>query len=190
MLPTLSMETATSRPWLLCVDLQREFVALNRPLCARDADAVAESCKAVLAGARRANWHVAHIHTRRSGALFGKSSAFTRPIVGLEPWTSEPLFFRSGLSIFSSQEVLALARGAREADFHLIGFSAGGSCLATIFAGFDLGIHLTLVDDAIGAAGSGATTLRGINEIVAPLCSTIGSSDLIRYMERADAQGR
>ena len=96
----------------------------------------------------------------------------------------------SGLSIFSSEEVLALVQGAQNSDFHVIGFSAGGSCLATIFSGFDLGIHLTLVDDAIGASGVGAATLEGIAEITAPLCATIGSADLIRYMERAHAEDR
>ncbi len=190
MLSSLSMQAGTSRPWLLCVDLQREFTAPNRPLCAQDADGIVDVCKTVLNRARRADWRVAHIHTRRLGALFGKSSVFTRPIVGLEPWSSEPLYFRSGLSIFSSEEVLALVQGAQNSDFHVIGFSAGGSCLATIFSGFDLGIHLTLVDDAIGASGVGAATLEGIAEITAPLCATIGSADLIRYMERAHAEDR
>ena len=188
MLTSLSAPPAANRPWLLCVDLQREFVAPSRPLYARDADAVTAACKAVLAGARRAHWRVAHIHTRRSGALFGKASAFTRPITGLEPWTREPLFFRSGLSIFSSPEVLALARGAPSADLHLIGFSAGGSCLASVFAGFDLGLQLTLVDGAIGAAGVGPPALSHLTELTAPLCATIGSADLIRDMEGAHAE--
>jgi nicotinamidase-related amidase len=144
----------------------------------------------VLAGARRAKWPVAHIHTHRPGAVFGRTSPFTRPISGLEPWTSEPLFFRSGLSIFSSSEVLALAQTEVEAEFFVIGFSAGGSCLASLFAGYDLGIRMVLVEDAIGAAGDTGPTLSGMAEITDPLCATLGSADLIRYMERAHADGR
>ena len=189
MLTSYSHPAPESRPWLFCVDLQREFVSPARPLYANDADRIASSCKAILNGARRVGWQIAHIHTRRSGALFGNAGGFTRPIPGLEPGAREPLFFRSGLSIFSSPEVAALVRNARDADFHLIGFSAGGSCLATIFAGFDLGVNLTLVSDAIGGAGAGLATLAGIREITAPLCGTIGSTDLIHYMERAHAEG-
>jgi len=189
-LTTAQNRSAIARPWLLCIDLQREFITPNRPLCAANADGVAETCRAVLAGARRANWPVAHIHTHRPGALFGRASAFTRPIHGLEPWTSEPLFFRSGLSIFSSAEVQALARNEPEAEFFVIGFSASGSCLASLFAGFDMGIHLALVEDAIGAAGDRAPNLSAMAEIIDPLCATLGSAELIRYMERAHADGR
>lgn len=190
MLRSLSPPVRDRRPWLLCIDLQREFVAPNRPLFDPASDAVVAACKAVLAAARRARWPVAHIHTRRAGALFGKSSPFTRPIVGLEPWISEPLYFRSGLSIFTSQEVLALVHGDSGVDFHVIGYSAEGSCLATVFAGHDLGAQLTLVQDAVGCAGGRANGLADLTDITAPLCATVGSSDLIHDMERAHAEGR
>jgi nicotinamidase-related amidase len=190
MLRSLSPPPRDSRPWLLCVDLQREFVAPNRPLFDPDGDAVIVACKSVLAAARRARWPVAHIHTRRPGALFGKSSPFTRPIVGLEPWISEPLYFRAGLSIFSSPEVLALAHGDVGVEFHLIGYSGEGSCLATVFAGHDLGIQLTLVTDAVGYAGERAARRQGLADITAPLCAAVGSKDLIREMEKAHAEGR
>jgi nicotinamidase-related amidase len=189
-LTSAASRSAMARPWLLCVDLQREFITPNRPLCAANADSVAEACRAVLAAARRANWPVAHIHTHRPGALFGPASPFTRPIPGLEPWTSEPLFFRPGLSIFSSPEILGLALSDPDAEFFVIGFSASGSCLASLFAGFDMGIHLALVEDAIGAAGDTAPSLSAMAEIIDPLCATLCSADLIRYMERAHADGR
>lgn len=190
MLRSLSPPVRESRPWLLCLDLQREFAAPNRPLFDPEGDSVVAACKAVLAAARRANWPVAHIHTRRAGALFGKSSPFTRPIAGLEPWIREPLYYRSGLSIFTSDDMLALAHGDPGVDFHLIGYSAEGSCLATVFAAHDLGLHLTLVEDAIGSAGERTAGSAVVSDIIAPLCATVGSGDLIRDMERAHAEGR
>ncbi len=190
MLQTATVRSNPPKPWLLCVDLQREFVTPGRPLCADGAETVADTCHSLLMRARRAKWPVAHIQTHRAGALFNRASVHTRPIAGLEPWTSEPLFFRSGLSIFSSPEVLALARNEEHAEFFVIGFSASGSCLASLFAGYDLGITLVLVEDAIGAAGGGGPGLDRMADITDPLCATLGSQDLLRYMERAHAEGR
>jgi nicotinamidase-related amidase len=139
--------------WLICLDLQREYVVPGRPKFDPGADAVAQACDRLLRHARDAHWRVVHAH-QRAGDM-AETNRFGSPIDGLRPLVREPIFMRAGLSAFSNPDFAAELRAARGADVYLIGFSLSGSCLATALAAVDAGLSISLVEDAVGA-GPGA----------------------------------
>ena len=142
---------AHGKPWLICLDLQRDYVVPGRPrYSAANAD-VAATCARVLSLARTEGWRVVHSQFRASVATPWPRELFGAPIEGLRPLISEPVYFRHGLSAFTNPGFAAELRGARGDDVFLIGFSLVDTCLATVLAGVDEEISLTLVEDAIGA---------------------------------------
>jgi nicotinamidase-related amidase len=156
---------APQRPWLVCLDLQRDHVVPGRPhYAAANAD-VAAICGEVLGFARDEGWRVVHSQLREDDAAPWPRDLFHAPIEGLRPLISEPVFFRQGLSAFANPAFAAELALARGKDVFLIGFSLANTCLATALAGVDAGLSLILVEDAIGegapaAADAARTVLR------------------------------
>jgi nicotinamidase-related amidase len=140
------------RPRLVCLDLQREYVVPGRPLYADGAGLVADHCTRVLTFARRQGWRVIHAQRRHAEGLFDRTSYFGAPIEGLRPLISEPVFAHTGLSAFGNPDFTAELRDAVGQDVFLIGFSLSSTCLATALAAVDLGLTITVVDEAVGAA--------------------------------------
>ena len=141
------------RPWLICLDLQREYVVPGRPGYACASAAVADACVNVLAQARARGWRIVHSQrqwTREAtfGGLFGA------PIEGLRPRITEPVFMRASISAFADSAFEMEMREARGADVYLIGFSLADSCVATAFGAIDAGHSLVLVEDAVGLGGA------------------------------------
>src|SRR5258706_16008134 len=91
-LPTL---VGRARPWLVCVDLQREYVVPGRPLYEVSAPPVADVCRRMLHFARSRKWRVVHTQLRQADGLFARSGYFGAPIEGLRPVISPPVFFCS-----------------------------------------------------------------------------------------------
>ncbi|HUZ12165.1 MAG TPA: isochorismatase family protein [Caulobacteraceae bacterium] len=156
--------SSSTAPWLICLDLQREFVVPGRPHYDPSADQVAGACARVIDHARAARWRIVHSQRRRLGGLFCGETLFGAPIEGLRPLISEPVFLRTGLSAFSSPEFASRVEDARNCEVCLIGFSVADSCLATAFSAIDAGLSLTVVEDAIGgdAPGAAAEVARSI----------------------------
>ncbi|HZZ87372.1 MAG TPA: isochorismatase family protein, partial [Caulobacteraceae bacterium] len=113
---------------------------------------VAATCGQVLALAREEGWRVVHSQVRSPGTTPWPRELFGAPIEGLRPLISEPVYFRRGLSAFTDPGFAAELRAARGAEIYLIGFSLVDTCLATVLAGVDEGLSLTLVEDAVGAS--------------------------------------
>jgi len=143
---------AQSKPWLICLDLQRDYVVPGRPRYSAANAEVAATCARVLNLARSDGWRVVHSQFRAEATAPWPRELFAAPIEGLRPLISEPVYFRRGLSAFTNPGFAAELRDARGADVFLIGFSLVDTCLATVLAGVDEGISLTLVEDAIGAS--------------------------------------
>jgi nicotinamidase-related amidase len=139
------------RPWLICLDLQRDYVVPGRPRYAAANADVAETCARVLSIAREDGWRVVHSQLRADDGQARPRELFGAPIEGLRPLISEPVFFRRGLSAFANPAFAAELRAARGGEVYLIGFSLADTCLATALAGFDEGLSLTLLEDAVGA---------------------------------------
>jgi len=163
-------------PWLICLDLQREHVV---PGHARYAPANARAalvCARVLNFARKDGWRI--VHTQR-GRGVAQREQFGAPIEGLRPLISEPVFFHRGLSAFANPAFAAELRAARGEEVFLIGFSLADTCLATALAGFDAGLSLTLVEDAIGV-GATQAFVDGARAVLAPFARFISSDGLVR----------
>ncbi len=69
---------------LVCLDLQRARLQGARH------DHMLAACRDVLEEARRRRWPVLHVHRREFSPEAG------RPILGLEPLPTEPIFMRPG----------------------------------------------------------------------------------------------
>jgi nicotinamidase-related amidase len=156
---------ASARAALVCLDLQRGRLAekANAPVLAQ--------CRRVLAEARRRRWPVIHVHSR---ALIDG-----RPIPGLEPRPSEPVFLRQGPSAFSNANFsrAALALGGPLA---LVGFALEDTVLATAFAAADRDIAVDIILDAVGATGHDARgALLAPLRALSPRARLVESSDLL-----------
>jgi nicotinamidase-related amidase len=159
---------APPRAVLVCLDLQR-----NRQAGETQGPVVAQ-CRRVLAEARRRCWPVLHVHVR--------SLADSRPIAGLEPRPSEPVFLRQGPSAFSNANFTraALALGGPLA---LIGFALEDTVLATAFAAADRDLAVDVILDAVFA---GAHEPDAVNRVLlaplralAPRARLVDSDDLL-----------
>jgi nicotinamidase-related amidase len=153
----VSLRSAWPRSWLVCLDLQREFVVPGRPLFQPEAAAVVGACGRIIRRARHDGWNIVHAHRRRPDGLFGKTGLFSAPIEGLRPLISEPIFVREALSAFANTDFGSTLSQARGDDVYLIGFSLADSCLATALDAIDEGLRLNLVADALGRGGSSTT---------------------------------
>ena len=145
---------APKRPWLVCLDLQRDYVVPGRPRYAAENAEVAATCARVLGFARDEGWRIVHSQWRDDDGSAWPRDLFHAPIEGLRPLISEPVFFRQGLSAFGNPAFAAELRLARGREVFLVGFSLADTCLATALAAVDAGLALVLVEDAIGAGGA------------------------------------
>ena len=152
MLTSTAPRQTAERAWLICLDLQRDYVVPGRPRYAAANTDVAATCAQVLSLAREEGWRIVHSQVRSPAPTPWPRELFGAPIEGLRPLISEPVYFRRGLSAFTDPGFAAELRAARGAEVYLIGFSLADTCLATVLAGVDEGLSLTLVEDAVGAS--------------------------------------
>lgn len=160
---------------IVCLDLQR--ARLTNAISPASVARTAEACRQVLRRARHARWPILHVHRREpdpDGA---------RPIPGLEPLPSEPVYVRSGPSAFSHPS-FAEAAMALGGPLALIGFSLCDSVLATAFAAADRKLQIEILQDAvaINARDEHAQRLAMAAPIMSlsPLCRMIASEELFQ----------
>lgn len=160
---------------LVCLDLQRARIthAISPVSVAR----TAEACRQVLKRARHARWPILHVYRRET------DPEGARPILGLEPLPSEPIYVRSGPSAFS-QATFAQAALALGGPLALIGFSLCDSVLATAFAGVDRNLPIEILQDAVAVDAQDERTQRlAMNAPImslSPLCRMIASEELFQ----------
>ncbi|WP_374659472.1 isochorismatase family protein [Phenylobacterium sp.] len=150
---------------LVCLDLQRGRLA--------DAagDGAVAACQFVLAQARARRWPVLHVHRREA------SPETARPILGLEPLASEPVYVRSGPSAFSNQAFAQTAQ-ALGGPLALVGFSLRDTVLATAIAAADRNLPVEILVDAVAA--DAGDRLAPTYASLAPHCRLIDSDDLLQ----------
>ena len=166
-------------PWLICLDLQREYVVPGRPSYAPASAEVVKGCVGVLSHARAAGWRVVHSQLRRQGDTGFGGGLFGAPIEGLRPLISEPVFLRHGLSAFSNPSFAAELRDARGEDVYLIGFSLVDTCMATALAAIDQDLSVILVEDAVGVSASASPAAPEIaRAILRPFARIVSSRDI------------
>lgn len=169
-------------PWLVCLNLNREYVTPGRPLYAPGAPAAAIRVRACLSHARDLGWPVAHVQARHS--RLSQSPSFSRPIDGLEPLPSEPLFLTPRRSAFAHAELRARLIAERPPAVFLVGFSLAFEGLATLFDAADLGAAARVVEDAVATPPIGdrsaAEMDRAALAIAASLSCLVESADVLQ----------
>lgn len=156
---------------VVCLDLQRARLESGGN------ERMLGACRRVLEEARRRRWPVLHVHRREFSPEGG------RPIQGLEPLPTEPIFIRPGPSAFSHR-AFAQAALALGGPLALIGFSMADSVLATAFAAADRDVSIDVIGDAVAlgptddpAAGRALFTPIAT---LAPLGRVLDSTELFR----------
>lgn len=158
---------------LVCLDLQRARLSGSPTAAAR----VTAACRRVLEQARARGWPVLHVHRREA------TSEDARPIAGLEPLPSEPVYLRPGPSAFSHPAFTRRAKGLG-GPLALIGFSMADSVLATAFAAADLQLPVEVLSDAVAVGERDDPDLRrALSTPLAslfPHCRLIAADDLLQ----------
>jgi hypothetical protein len=158
----------SSARWLVCLDLQHSWLAAHDQepewWLARRIDAA----RAVLRQAREAGWSIAHVHRGSPHADGVVHIGRSRPLDGLRPLPSEPLFHREQLCAFESRAFAGAMRRTPRARTAILTFDVALAGLITALTAADLGHHVTLLED--GLSGDGALTAT--SNLIATLSDT------------------
>lgn len=167
------MSSFTSpRAGIVCLDLQRNRQAGEG--AAPGLEPTLDMCRRVLGEARRRRWPVLHVHSRHAAPVD------ERPISGLEPRPSEPVFVRQGPSAFSSPG-FARAAAALGGPLALIGFSLHDTVLATAFAAADRHLDVDVLSNAVwGGSEPVDDALLAPLRALAPQARVVEVADLFR----------
>jgi nicotinamidase-related amidase len=180
-----AIHMAPAAPCLLCMDMQREYSAVGRPLHADANAATLAACRGVLAHARGRDWMVIHSLLEREGGLFRRGAEHARPVDQLEPLSSEQVYLRDGLSALS-HPTLARMADRTLCEVYLIGFSLSHSLLSTAFDAASCGLRLTLVEDAVGATPVNGMTADEVKEVAKRLLAPFVNFTTLEALRGSD----
>lgn len=147
---SLPMREFSAEPGvLLCLNLLCAHESAARQSVRTLAEEGARYC---IHHARERGWSILHVHS--AGARIGDN--LTTPIAGLEPLSSEPVFYKHGPSAFSARGLEEAIAELRARTLALIGFALPFDCLATSVVAFERGLRTIIVRDAVGPAAAHA----------------------------------
>jgi len=93
------------------------------------------------------------LHVRHQSAepesIFHKQSPLSLPLPAFEAVTGEPVFIKSTSSAFSSTDLFSYLQIAGISALVVIGAVAGFCVNSTVRSGSDLGLTMTVVEDAV-----------------------------------------
>ena len=160
-------------PWLICLNLNREYVTPGRPLFADQGEVAAACARRVVHHARSSGWTVAHVQTR--GARLANADQFQRPIEALEPLPSEPLFLVRGRSAFVHSGLRDGISSDRPSRIYLIGFALAHEGLATLLHGLDTGLPVRVVADACASPPIGDRSAAEIDRATLAIAGSLSA---------------
>lgn len=134
-------------PWLVLVDLQREYVAAPRLMALPHVQAALDNCRAALAHARRLGLPVAFMRLFNRSAFFNAATPFSHWIEGFQPMGSDMVFERERPSCYSSRQFATVMEQAG-AELVVAGFAGETACLATAIDAFHRDQRITFLSDA------------------------------------------
>lgn len=161
------------KPWLLCLNLQREYVTRGRPLYAPAAAAAATCARTCIARARENGWTVVHVQTNVSGRA--KKGEFARPIDGLEPLPSEPLFRVAERSAFANEGLLSRLVAERPPEIYMVGFAFAHEGLASLFEAASMHLPLHVVEDAVASPAIGDRNASEVDRVALAIAASLSS---------------
>jgi nicotinamidase-related amidase len=177
-----AIQISPAAPCLLCMDMQREYSAVGRPLHSDANPATLSACRDVLEHARGRDWTVIHSLLERDGGLFRRGAEHARPVDHLEPLSSEQVYIRDGLSALSHPTLARMADRAR-CEIYLIGFSLSHSLLSTAFDAASCGLRVTLIEDAVGATPVNGMTADKVKEVARRLLAPFANFTTLEALQ-------
>ncbi|HLK25048.1 MAG TPA: isochorismatase family protein [Caulobacteraceae bacterium] len=160
-----------SRRHLLCLDLSRDDAAPEL-----EQEIRIGRCRRLLAFARSAEWPVSHVYPRAGGRS-------PRPVAGLEPLPSEPVYYRTGASAFSNRVFSRAMRDQYDTELVILALSLSPTAVGTALAAHDLDLGVALVGDTLSREGMDAPGIEAIETIaralVSPFVQVRATDDLI-----------
>jgi len=145
---------------LLCLDALRLDADSDGPGGPGESAWSANAAR-LLGHARDRSWSIAHVISRRPRP--GETP--WRPLRGLGPEPSEPVYHREQPSAFSSPELRAALTGGPPPEVVLCGVSAQGSALATALDALRSWVRLTIAADAAWMPNTEMRGLEGLLEL-------------------------
>jgi hypothetical protein len=142
---------------LVCLDL----VQLPEPPTA-EAQTRIDKCRRLLTYARSSGWMVSHVFPHTAGRS-------TKPLAGLEPLPSEPVYYRTGASAFSNRVFRRSLEEGPELELVILSLTLASTSLGTALAAYDHDIAVTLIEDTIRQDAANASGLEAIETVTRAL---------------------
>jgi hypothetical protein len=162
---------STTARHLLCLDLVRTADAPTA-----EAEIRVGTCRRLLAFARASGWSISHVYPRGAGRA-------PRPIAGLEPLPSEPVYYRAGASAFSNRAFSRAVRDQLDMELVIAALSLSPTAVGTALAAHDQDIAVTLVGDTLKRDACDASGIEAIETIaralVTPFVKVRSTGELI-----------
>src|ERR1700676_2483794 len=133
-----------TRPTLVLVDIQREYIAPGRPFHLHGISPSLTNCRILLDRARLNNWPVVHVQHVQDGPV--STGEYTRFIEGFEPKSGEPVFVKSQISPYTNEAFKQAMLAMRENEVVIAGYGSTMCCLSTIISGSALGYTMPEAD--------------------------------------------
>jgi hypothetical protein len=135
-----------------------------------------DKCRRLLTFARSSEWTMSHVYPHRSGRS-------TKPLAGLEPLPSEPVYYRTGASAFSNRVFRRTIHEGPDQELVILCLSLSSASLGTAFSAYDHDIAVTLIGDTLRPDAANASGLEAIETVtralVAPFVQIRRVDDLI-----------
>ena len=142
---------------LVCLDLVQQ----PDPPTA-EAQARIDRCRRLLTYARTSGWAISHVYPHTAGRS-------TKPLAGLEPLPSEPVYYRTGASAFSNRVFRRAIKEQPELDLVILCLSLSSTSLGTALSAYDHDIAVTLIEDTIHQDAANASGLEAIETVTRAL---------------------
>ncbi len=153
--PTDAQVPATRAQLLLCMNLQKEYLAAGRRHTVAGTDDVLTACAAIIDGWRGRRWPVVHLKRIARAAWFDPESSMSDWLDAFRPRPGELVFAHPLPSAYSSARFAAYMSEIGSAlRIVTIGFSLDELILATAIDGFHRGHNLRVAGDAIASRQS------------------------------------
>ncbi len=158
----------------------RHLVCLDLVQCPELQTALAQAridkCRRLLTYARASGWATSHVYPHKAGRP-------TKPLAGLEPLPSEPVYYRTGASAFSNRVFRRAIEEGPDQELVILCLSLSSTSLGTALYAYDHGIAVALIEDTLRPDATNASGLEAIETVaralVAPFVQIRGVDQLI-----------
>jgi hypothetical protein len=121
-----------------------------------------DKCRRLLTYARTSDWTMSHVYPHTAGRS-------TKPLVGLEPLPSEPVYYRTGASAFSNRVFRRSIKEGPELELVILSLSLSSTSLGTALSAYDHDIAVTLIGDTFRQDAANASGLEAIETVTRAL---------------------